>query len=108
MSLIITMEIIIAIIILIILFFLQFYRDPERKIPKDLKEDAILSPADGWVISVIDLKKNKETIKLKTDKVQLTKILEGATNPEYLIQIYLSPFDCHMIRSPLDGKITKI
>ena len=101
--------ILLIIIISIVLFFLQFYRDPERKIPKNL-EDAVLSPADGWVINIVDLdKKNQNAfISLKSDKEDIKNILQGTTNAKYLVQIYLSPFDCHMTRSPMHGKITKI
>ena len=97
--------ILLIIVIIILLFFLQFYRDPERISPKG---NHILSPADGRIINIVDVEKKEGLISLKTDKKQLTRIIQGTTNPKWLIQIYLSPFDCHMTRSPVHGKITKI
>lgn len=61
-------------------FFLYFFRDPEREIP----EEGIVSPADG---RVIEIKKIDELNK---------------------ISIFMSPFNVHVNRAPISGKITKI
>ena len=47
--------------IIIILFLLNFYRNPERKIPKG---NNIVSPADGKIIRIL---------KVKNDKIFLNK-----------------------------------
>lgn len=61
-------------------FFLYFFRDPEREIP----EEGIVSPADG---RVIEIKKIDDLNK---------------------ISIFMSPFNVHVNRAPVSGKITKI
>lgn len=79
--------------ILIFGFTLFFFRDPERKIPKDLKENLILSPADGKVVIIKDTK-------LINDFFNLT---------EYnlkQISIFLSPLNVHVNRIPLTGMVT--
>ncbi|MEJ5166302.1 MAG: phosphatidylserine decarboxylase [Thermoanaerobaculia bacterium] len=62
------------------LFFLYFFRDPEREIPKE----GVVSPADGRVIKV----EEKER--------------------ELKVSIFMSPFNVHINRAPISGKITKI
>lgn len=61
-------------------FFLYFFRDPERKIP----QEGIISPADG---KIIELKENED---------------------ENFMAIFMSPFNVHINRAPISGKITKI
>ena len=65
-------------------FVLFFFRDPERKIPD--APGAIVSPADGWVLSVGEQNMN------------------GTTQTR--IAIFLSLFDVHVNRAPIAGCIT--
>jgi phosphatidylserine decarboxylase len=58
-----------------LIFTLFFFRDPERKIG-----DGLVSPADGYILDVKDLK----------------------------VTIFMSLFDVHVNRSPVDGKIVSI
>ena len=51
--------------LLITSFLINFYRDPERKIPKG---NNIVAPADGTVISIINT--SKANIKIKNTKIQ--------------------------------------
>ncbi len=97
---------IIAIIItlLIILFLLNFYRDPERIIPKG---NNIVAPADGRIISIIDT--SKESIEIKKGVFGKIKTLtKGIANECYAISIFMSPFDVHINRAPIEGVITSI
>ena len=70
---------------LAVLFIAQFFRDPPRKIP-DLP-NAVLSPADGKVVSV------------------------GPTRDPYLdrdalkISVFMNVFNVHSNRSPVDGVV---
>jgi len=64
---------------ILFLFSLYFFRDPQRN--KQFSENEIASPADGTVLSV------------KTEN--------GFT----VIRIFLSVFNVHLQRSPIDGKI---
>jgi len=61
---------------------LLFFRDPERKIPSD--DDLILAPADGKIVS------------LKIDS-------KGVS-----IGIFLSVFNVHINRIPVDGTIARV
>lgn len=71
---------------LIALFMAFFFRDPKRVPPSD--PDVVVSPADGRV----------------------TRIESPATeaNAPTLISIFLSPFDVHINRSPIPGKIVDV
>ena len=66
-----------------------FFRDPDRVIPN--KEDAIVSPADGKVIQVGNVKD--------------TPFFAGESTK---ISIFMSVFNVHVNRIPFDGRIKKI
>jgi len=68
------------------LFTLFFFRDPERKVPEG--EDLILSPADG---KVMDIREEVEQ-KFLHSKVKV-------------IRIFMSIFNVHVQRSPINGKV---
>ncbi len=66
---------------LLTLFMAYFFRNPNRVIPN--QPNIIVSPADGRVTRVEENEEGK------------------------FISIFLSPFDVHVNRSPIKGKITK-
>ena len=68
------------------LFTLAFFRDPDRPAPADPR--LIVAPADGRVSDIVDLYE-KEVLKTKTRRVG----------------IFLSIFDVHTNRAPIDGRI---
>lgn len=68
------------------LFTLYFFRDPERAIPSG--ESLVVSPADGKIIGV--------------DSVDHAPFIEG---PAKRVSIFLSLFDVHINRAPIDGKV---
>jgi phosphatidylserine decarboxylase len=68
------------------LFTIAFFRDPDRPVPAD--PNLIVAPADGRVSDIIDLDE-KEVLKMKTRRVG----------------IFLSIFDVHTNRAPIDGRI---
>ena len=70
---------------LITLFVLQFFRDPPRNVPQD--SDAILSAADGKVIS----------IEKTNDPYQNKKALK--------ISVFMNVFNVHSNKSPCSGKV---
>ena len=72
-----------------VLFLIYFFRDPERIIPEENK--GIISPADGKVISIDEHFENR-FLKEKVVK----------------ISIFMSLWDVHINRIPLDGKITDV
>ena len=67
-------------------YMLYFFRDPQRTSPSD--PNVIVAGADGVVMSVKDI---REDTYLKTDAVR--------------ISIFLSLFDVHVNRAPIEGKI---
>jgi phosphatidylserine decarboxylase len=78
------MELGLSLFVLGTVFLLFFFRDPDRTPPADAA--AILSGADGRVMSVMRLTENEH---LKTECVR--------------ISVFLSIFDVHVNRTPLSG-----
>jgi len=72
--------------IIIILFTLYFFRDPNRKPP--VREDVVVSPADGRVLFV--------------KKVFDNKFIGGEANQ---ISIFMSPLNVHVNRIPVSGMV---
>ena len=69
-----------------------FFRDPERISIND--ENYLTSPADGEVLMVHEINGPKEL---------------GLENKKfYKISIFMNTFDCHVNRTPCDGKISEI
>lgn len=68
-------------------FTISFFRDPKRTVPAD--PQAIVAPADGRVVEV---KTVNEPHYLKSDA--------------QMVAIFLSVFDVHVQRSPVEGAIT--
>lgn len=71
-----------AIFLLLALFMIYFFRDPDRVVPTG--KGLIVSAADGRV----------------------TKVQESADGK--LVSVFLSPFDVHINRAPIAGRIEKI
>ena len=67
----------------------SFFRDPERTIPTG--EGLIVSPADGRVVSVADIKDDP-------------RFAEAGAR----VSIFLSPLDVHINRSPITGKVEEV
>lgn len=68
-------------------FMAYFFRDPSRQLPNDA--NVVVSPADG-----------------KVTRVQ--PVDSGSDTSPTLVSIFLSPFDVHINRAPIAGKITNI
>jgi phosphatidylserine decarboxylase len=73
----------------ITLFICYFFRDPERVIPR--KEGAVVSPADGRVISVLQ-----------------TADERFFSGPCLKISIFMSVFNVHVNRIPCKGEVANI
>ena len=67
-------------------FTMYFFRDPERDIPQG--DSLLVSPADGKVTAI--------------DSVEHVPFLDG---PAKRVSIFLSIFNVHINRSPINGKI---
>ncbi len=75
-----------SVFLFIALFMAFFFRDPKRLPPTD--PDVVVAPADGRVTRI--------------------KLLAPEQDSPTLISIFLSPFDVHINRSPIPGKITDV
>lgn len=73
----------------------MFFRDPVRTSP--LGDRLILAPADGLV----------ETITTVPPPRELWGADALPSDPVVRVSIYISPFDCHIIRAPIAGKLTR-
>jgi phosphatidylserine decarboxylase len=81
-----TLPILAIVPLLLAAFFLWFFRDPERRIPAI--QGAIVSPADGKITDISVKWENGET--------------------QTRISIFLSVFDVHVNRSPVNGVIEDV
>ena len=70
------------------IFCLNFFRDPKRIVPKD--KNCIVSPADGKIIKIKEFEDPKTKEKLR------------------LVSIFLSVFNVHSNRMPVDGVIKNV
>lgn len=74
--------------VVLISFTLFFFRDPIRHVPENIKENEIISPADGKVMMIEEIQEN-EYLKSRTK----------------MIGIFLSPLNVHVNRIPISGKV---
>ena len=73
-------------ILLLFVYTISFFRDPERVAPADL--DAVLAAADGTVADIVEIEE--------------TEVLNARTRR---VGIFLSVFDVHTNRAPMDGRV---
>ena len=73
---------------LFFIFVLQFFRDPKREIPQDA--NAVVSPADGKVVSVS------------------TCSDPYLNRPAQKISVFMNVFSVHSNRSPVSGGVEKV
>jgi phosphatidylserine decarboxylase len=71
-----------------LLFTIYFFRDPKRKAPDEKR--VIVAPADGKILLV---QKHTEN---------------GSGKSSTLVSIFMSPFNVHVNRIPLSGKVTQL
>jgi len=78
--------------LLLTIWVYYFFRDPERVSIND--DNYLVSPADGLVVQVQETEGPKE---LSLEDKKFTKV-----------GIFMNVFDCHVNRTPCDGKISEI
>ena len=78
--------------LLLTVWMYYFFRDPERVSIND--DNYLVSPADGLVVQVEEVEGPKE---LSLEGKKFTKVA-----------IFMNIFDCHVNRTPCDGKISEI
>ena len=72
--------------LILALLVLNFFRDPDRRVPSDTQ--AVVSPADGRVVQISE------------------ESFEG--RPMRRVSIFMSPLDVHVNRSPVAGTIRSV
>ena len=75
-------------LLVLFIFCLNFFRDPKRIVPTD--ENSIVSPADGKIIKIKEFEDPETKEKLR------------------LVSIFLSVFNVHSNRMPVDGLIKSV
>ena len=78
-----------ATVFTVCLFVGAFFRDPERNVRSE--GGALLSPADGRIISVTELKPS-----------------EDCQRPDTRVSVFMSIFNCHVNRSPVTGAVANV
>ncbi len=74
-------------LLLVAAFMAYFFRDPRRAVPAGA--GVVVSPADGRVTRV-------------------EKVSPADTDSATVVSIFLSPFDVHINRSPIAGRVTSV
>ena len=85
-----------------------FFRDPERAIPRG--DDLILAPADGRVMYLYPVTAGKVVANKKGDRIPVAELAKTDLKDRegWLLGIYMTPFDVHFNRAPMDGRISTI
>ena len=81
-----------------IVFIMQFFRDPERSIPKI--EGLVVAPADGRI-----LKGQIDKIEIVEHHHPLMEHLLDKGKKGIRVSTFMSPFDVHVNRIPISGKV---
>jgi len=72
------------------LFTIYFFRDPSRRGPFD--KDAVLTPADGRILSILDLKQDDNPL----------------GKPALKVSVFMTIFDVHVNRVPTSGRVSNV
>ena len=72
------------------LFIIYFFRDPERI--SDTPDDAVLTPADGRILNIRNIKDSDNPL----------------GEPAIKVSVFMSVFNVHVNRVPMSGKISEI
>lgn len=88
--------------------FYYFFRDPQRKVPIG---NNIVSVADGIVVYIKKIDKGEVPISIKGSKKILLHDIIFIRNyiikdPHYIIGVFMTPFDVHVNRAPIEGVIS--
>ena len=90
---------------------IHFYRDPKRS-PDDPDPGAIVSPADGRLIYIRQVKDGKIVSDKLGTEIELTEVTKFPGNEDlkegWLIGVYMSPSDVHFNYSPIAGQVKAI
>lgn len=84
--------------------YVWFFRNPPRIAPA---ENGLLSPADGTVVYVSKVEPGEDVVVIKQGlSAKVTDIaLEDDGEAKIVIGVFMSPFDVHHNRAPLDARV---
>lgn len=84
-----------------------FFRDPPRTPPV---EDGILSPADGTIVYVREVAPDEDVVVIKQGLAAKVRdiVKQDLDTAKIVIGIFMSPFDVHYNRAPLDARVHSI
>ncbi len=70
----------------------------------------MVSPADGTVVYVKEIRSNADVIVIKQGIAATVRdiVREDVESPKLLIGVFMSPFNVHLNRAPLSGTIERI
>lgn len=94
--------------LLLIAFYLYFNRSPVRAVPPG---KSVVSPADGKIIEIIDVLNlgKKKSIRIKKGWAGKIRTLASDVSKHcYIVVIFMSPFDAHLQRAPVEGKVISV
>jgi len=90
---------------------IHFYRDPKRS-PDDPDIKAIVSPADGRLIYIRQVKDGKIVSNKLDTAIELTEVTKFPGNEDlkegWLMGVYMSPADVHFNYSPIAGQVKAV
>src|SRR5215472_17081442 len=81
-----------------------FFRNPPRTPPA---EAGLVSPADGTVVYVRRVARGEDVVVIKQGVAATVRdiLREDFDEPKIVIGVFMSPFDVHFNRAPVDGTI---
>jgi phosphatidylserine decarboxylase len=83
------LDLLLFVVAIAAVFILYFFRDPNRRVARE--PGVVVAPADGKVVAIVE---EHEPIYLKEAVCRLS--------------IFLSVFDVHVQRAPIEGKVTLV
>lgn len=81
-----------------------FFRDPPRTPPA---APGLVSPADGTVVYVRHVRPGEDVVVIKEGVPATVRDImhEDLDEPKLVIGVFMSPFDVHFNRAPLDAAV---
>jgi phosphatidylserine decarboxylase precursor-related protein len=95
--------IILLVIITLVAAWLFFHRDPDITVKRF---DGYLSPADGIIGEIIDVRSDRQFI--KKHNAGITAFLSDARWAKTIVVIKMYPHHIHTQRAPADGKVASV
>ena len=95
-----------GLVVIIALALLSFFRDPIRRVPRDLPAGVMLSPADGTISAVLDVDHyGGDVANAISGGGAGAGAGSGGGGPVKIIRIFLSVLNVHVNRSPHDAQV---